>query len=384
MGKRKILAGLTALVLCLGILCPVPVRAADVFFTAINDRVLELTNESMPVWSGGVLYAPYTTFDAATNGTRWGIESSYNKANSYLSLYDLEQRKFLEFDIQEGTCKDGLTNETFSARAILRGGRPYLPVKTVCAFFGLEYSCREITQGSLLRIKTDEVVISDRDFADAAENILNLRLRDYNQSQNSGQTTTTPTVPQPPVQEEEPVDERNVATYLSFRCEDGDYLEALLMVLKTQKAQAVFFLSPELMNQRSDLIMWMLGEGHSVALLAQGSDLEETSRLLEQGSRALEEQAFLRTAVVLAPSEYQKTLEDGGWICWNSTLELSPGDATGANYFARRTLNQLNGRKRATYLTLDVSENTLRVLPTLIRQLKEEGYHLALPLETRL
>ena len=59
-------------------------------------------------------------------------------------------------------------------------------------------------------------------------------------------------------------------------------------------------------------------------------------------------------------------------------------DSAGANYFARRVLSQLGTRSRDTYLSLDDSSNTARVLATLLRNLDEKGFDLQLPLETRI
>ena len=36
-----------------------PVRAAEtVYFTAINDSLMTLSSDTMPLWSGGTLYVP--------------------------------------------------------------------------------------------------------------------------------------------------------------------------------------------------------------------------------------------------------------------------------------------------------------------------------------
>ena len=47
---RSILPKLLALVLCVGLLLPVPVSAADLYFTSVNDRLLPLTSDTMPLW----------------------------------------------------------------------------------------------------------------------------------------------------------------------------------------------------------------------------------------------------------------------------------------------------------------------------------------------
>lgn len=376
--RNKILAAVVTLALCLTILCPMPVQAASVCFTAVNDRVLELTNEGMPVWSAGVLYAPATTFNQRDNGiVNWGIQTSYSRTNNTITVFDT--RRFLVFDLRNGTCWDDLTGVAYSGGAIVRDGRPYLPVDIVCDHFDLSYSYREIEQGELLRIKSDEAVLSDNRFADAASNTLNLRLRDYNQSQGMGESTSAPAVTP-----EEPEQAYRVSAYLSFRCESADYLEAILSVLDTRNVNTMFFLTPELIVQRSDLVMQILGSGHSVGLLAQGETLEETRRILTEGNRVLGEQVFLRTTVALTLPEHRQALEEEGWICWKSTLDLTPGDNSGANYFTRRVLTQLDGRTGATYLALDADSNALRVLPTLLLRLAEEGFDLRVPLETRI
>ncbi|MBQ8801249.1 MAG: hypothetical protein IJZ52_03050 [Clostridium sp.] len=382
LGKRT-LAGAAALCLCLSMLFTLPARAAEVTFTAINDSVLKLTDESMPIWSDGVLYTPYTTFDAAYNGVNWDIECIYTKGGNMVTVMDIDRRKFLEFNLREGTSCDGLSGEEFSHGAIIRNGQPYLPVRTVCDFFGLSYSYREVDQGSLLRIKNEDVVLNDRVFMEAAVNVLELRLQAYNQSQNQSvpqepeTSVVSPSVP-------EPENEQSVATYLAVRCEQDTEIPAMLSVLEGHGVHALFLVTPEIARQRGDLIVWMLGAGHSVGLLAEGESLEQTRSLLEVGSRALERQACVRTTVAGVPTDYRETLEAEGWVCWNDTLELKPGDNDGPSYFSRRTLNQLSGRTRSTYLSLEAEENALRILPTLLGRLEEEGFDLALPLETRL
>lgn len=383
---KNYLAWLLALVLCLSVLVPMPVRAADVCFTAINDRVLELTNDTMPIWSGGVLYAPHSTFDAASNGVFWNLECSYNRNTNMITVFDIEQRLFLEFDLREGTCQDGLTGEDYDQGAILRGGRPYLPVGLICGFFDLTYSYRTIDQGKILRIRDDEAVLSDSKFLDAATNTLNSRLREYNQ-QNAVETPpaapVTPSTPQPPVQQE-PEDEQRVDTYLSFRCDSAELLEAILVILDSRNVYGMFFLTPELIEQRSDLVLWMQGAGHSVGLLAQGEGIDQVRAALEAGDRALASQVFSRTTVAYTDQAHRETLEQEGWICWNSTLDLTVGNSVGPTYFANRVIGQLGSRTSAAYLSMNVGENTVRVLATLLDRLEDEGFVLRVPLETRL
>lgn len=380
---KKFLAAILTLVLCLSVLVPTPVQAADAFFTAVDDTVMKLTNENMPIWSGGVLYAPYTTFNESDNGVRnWDIQVSYSKTGNRVTVFDT--RRFLEFDLKTGTCWDDLTGIAYSGGAIVRGGRPYLPVEIVCEHFGMTYSYREIEQGSLLRIKTDDVVIPDSRFAEAADNVLNLRLREYNQSQPGNGAASNPGTSQQPGQPLQPENEQSVKTYLAFRCKDAEHLDTVLAVMDGIREKGMFFLTRELIETRGDLVLRILGSGNSVGLLAEAGTIEETRELLDGGSRALAEQVFARTTVVLAGQDFHAQLEEEGWVCWNSTLDMTPGSTVGANYFASRMLSRLGSRTRDTYLTMDVGADTVRVLLVLLRRLDEEGFRLELPLETKI
>ena len=53
--------------------------------------------------------------------------------------------------------------------------------------------------------------------------------------------------------------------------------------------------------------------------------------------------------------------------------------------FAANTLRRLNRLNRQTvYLTMDADPGAVRVLPTLLRQLKNNHYLIRIPMETRL
>ena len=53
----------------------------------------------------------------------------------------------------------------------------------------------------------------------------------------------------------------------------------------------------------------------------------------------------------------------------------------GAFAYVDRILNQLKGRKMDTYLTLEGGPNGERILPGLLRRLREERYLVRVPLE---
>ena len=225
------------------------------------------------------------------------------------------------------------------------------------------------------------MVLSDAKLIDAASNLINRYLREYNQSINPAPDTTTPT--SPPTEPDES-NTTNVSTYLAFLCKDGHGLDQILSALDSAGNQALFFFTPEALEQEDDLVRRILGTGHSVGILADGGTLDQTRALLEEGNRALEHLAYTRTTVAYVPDGQRELLELEGWVCWDQTMALSPSGTVGPNTFAVNTLNRLEGRTRTTYLTLEGGENTARILSALLRQLRYEHFVVYTPMETRL
>lgn len=379
--KRPVLPLVLAVILAVGMFQPMPAAAANLYFTGINDSVAPLTSSSMPYWSGGTLYVPYTVFDANQNGVgvSLGLYTSYNHRSHIVTIFNLKQ--MLVFDLERGTCRDDMTGAAYDARAVMRYGKPYVPLYVVCSVFGLEYSYNQlsyISQGYLVRIKSADAVLDDGLFIDRARELINNRLRDYTQSLSPAETT--PTIPVSPSEPPE-VDGGNVATYLAFRCESADGLSAILNTLDGTGQYALFFLAPQVIEEEGGLVRRILGTGHSMGVLAEGEDVDGQ---LRQGQRALEETAHTRTTLAYVSADRRAGLEAEGWVCWEESLAMEPGPTVGAGTFANTVLNRLGSRHRAAYLTLSGGEAAARVLPTLLRQLASNHYTLSVPLETRL
>lgn len=384
MKKRRILPLLLAMVLVLGLFPPMPASAATLYFTAVNNSVTPLTSDTMPFWSGGTLYVPYSIFDGSLNGigVGLGLYTSYNRDSRTVTLFNLRQT--LIFDLNSGTCRDDVTGTTYISRAIMRGGRPYLALGTVCSHFGLEYSYSQlpdIPQGFLVRIKGSGTAMSDADFIDAARNVINNRLREYTQSLNPaestdpGPNTSTPSSPGGTAT----VGQDDTAAYLAFRCETQAGLTDILDTLSGNGCWAVFFLTPQLLEE-GDLVRRILGDGHSVGILVDGG---EAFLMLEAGSLALERAACARTTMVYAAGR-PEALEERGWVCWRETALLQPDDAVNPNSFASGAVRRLGKENKSVYVTLEGGENTARMLPALLRQLDRENYIVSVPMETRI
>lgn len=376
--RRRVLSVLLTAVLLFGL--STPVSAASLYFTAINDSIPPLTADTMPFWSGGQLYVPYTVFDSNQNGVNvsLGLYAKYSQSAGTVTLFNL--RQVLVFDLTSRICRDDMTGTTYSSWAVMRSGKPYLPLNMVCSFFGLEYSYNHlpsISQGYLVRIKSADAVLDDALFIERARDLINNRLREYTQSLSAAESTDPIAAARPSTPPE--VDGSDTATYLAFRCENGDGLSAILDALDQNRQYAVFFLTPQMIEAEGDLVRRMLGTGHSVGVWA--GDGEEGQ--LERGNLALEAAAHTRTTLAYAPEGQRDSLEQAGWVCWAETLLLEPGDSVGGTSFAGSVLNRL-GNRRTVYLTLEGSGNTARVLPTLLRQLRTNNYMVAIPIETRI
>lgn len=384
--KRRAITFLAALAVLITLSVPTPVSAASLYFTAINDSVTPLTSDTMPFWSGGIIYVPYTLFDSNLNGINvsLGLYTNFNRSSGTVTIFNL--RQMLVFDLNNGTCRDDMTGTVYSSRSIIRNGRPYLSLDMVCSFFNLEYSYHQlpnISQGYLVRVKSADVVLDDASFIDAASGLFNMRLREYTQSLNPAETTepstSTPPVVTPP--SSDPIPEENTAAYLAFRCENGEQAASILTALDGSRCWGVFFLTPQLLESEGGLVRRILGTGHSVGILADGG--EDIPSLLARGNLALEEAAHTRTTLAYVPAAQRAELEQEGWVCWNETLFLDPGDSVRASAFSNTVLNRLDSRRTA-YLTFAGSENTARVLPTLLRQMSGSHYTVAIPIETSL
>ena len=378
---RRFLLGLVTAAVCLGLLLPMPASAANVYVTSINDNVAPLTADTMPVYSGGVMYVPYTVFDGAYSGIDLGIYASYSRSGNTVTLFNL--RQMLVFDLSAGTCRNDMTGEYYSARAIVRNNRPYVPVETVCSFFGLTYTLNRlsyVTDGYLVRIASSAAALDDETFIDAARTLISTRVREYNQSIAPDPDITL--TPEPDTGEDD--SPSAVRTYLAFRCEDSAGVAGILDTLDDFGLNALFLFTPQALEGEDDLLRRALGSGHSVGVLAQGADLQETLSLLSGGSQILTRKLHLRPTVALVPEGQQEGAEAEGWVCWDETLALAPTATVGASTFAANTLLSLSGRTRAVYLTLEGGENAARVLPALLRQLAYDNFVVSTPMETRL
>lgn len=383
--KKRFAALMCAMALFISLFSAHAINAGDVYFTAVNDKLIPLSLDTMPTWVGGRLYVPASTFDSSATGVDLGF--FFRQNNNTVTLYTL--RQMLVFDLNRGIAYDRHTGEPLSVRAVNRNGRIYLPVETVCDFFGLEDSYNYTQHGYLIRIKNDNARLNDADFIDAGSIPMSADLQEFLRAH---QTQTPPSVPpsadppstpdSPTKPEQEPEVKPQQTVYLAFRCESGEGLHDILSLLERRNIHAMFFFSPQLLTQQDDLIRQAVGSGHSIGLLAQGSSADESRQALADGNRTLSRIARTAATAALAPSDQRTALQDDGWACWNETANAAPQANERSAAYTQRILRTI-GTRRTTRLTLTDSRRTAQLLPSLLDQLTQEEYRVLLPVETQ-
>lgn len=235
-----------------------------VYFSAANDRLLELTEDTMPFYSGGRLYISSSFFV----GTDLGVNYVRNRSMGLALLYTTKTD--LRFDLVNLTVydKDG---KTYSGRAIEKNGVIFFPIDLVCQFFGLTYSIIATATVPLIRVKSDTVILSDRRFIDAATSQMATRYEAYEKYVESKNAEKPPVVvdpPQPPVIQAE----EGQKVYLILAGSTREEIFAAMERMGSSKA--TFLLSVQQLED-GDLIRSVLGGGHALALRVQSGTEDE-------------------------------------------------------------------------------------------------------------
>jgi len=391
--KKRLIALLCAVVLCLSSVPARAINVGDVYFTALNLNLLPLSIDTMPTWVNGVLYVPASVFDSTVTGVDLGLYCTQSSMNNTVTLYTLKQ--MLVFDLSRGITYDHHSGQSISARAVNRNGRIYLPVEKVCDFFGLEDSYNYTQYGYLVRIKSEPGGLSDADFIDAASVPMASRLQELLRSQQTPVTPppavdspVTPVDPPAPPSGNEDQPKSRVQVCLAFRCETGEGLEQILNRLNDQNCRGFFFFTPEQIVQQDMLVRRIVGSGHGIGILAQGDTVEDSRRILIQANELLSHVARTGATAALVPDEQSRTLEEENWVCWKETADARPRENERTSVYAQRILRSIGSRSRTVFLTLDDSRNTARVLPSLLSGLHnpsgQEDFRILPPAETKL
>lgn len=298
----------------------VPERAAaadPVYFTAVNDTLLDLNDETMPFWSGGVLYVAYTAFD----GNDLGIFYSRSRDKMTVVLYK-QRSGALICDFTTDTIYDNSSKQIFSGVPLTRNDVVFLPLDVVCRFFNLDYSYTRISYGYLVRIKSDSVVLSDATFIDAASAPMAQRYARYERAhtaESEGSGT------EPAGTGSEPEAERTV--YLVVESTDTTLSAQVLTTLSSSRA--AFLFAPQSLTDADDLLRRLAVTGCAVALRIDASEgAERTLEAIGEANQALWTAATVKTRLVRLENASEETaaaVAEAGYCPLHFALDFSAG-----------------------------------------------------------
>ena len=265
-------------------LTPSETRAeTTVYFTAVNDQLLpDLSDETMPFWSGGRLYIPSTVI----TGTDLGLFYSRSRDKSTAVVY--RQGSALTFNFAAGTVADQ-NDRQYGGPAIVRSDVVFLPLDLLTQFFSLDYSYTRVTYGYLVRVKSDTVVLSDAKFIDAAAMSMEQRYNEYMKTHSeSNDPGNTP---------DQNTDGDRDLVCLALRVTDEESANALLDTLASNNATATFLFSEEQLSSLGDPPRRVVISGNAAALRidAHARSARSSAQTTRYGPRATKKRGSSRS-----------------------------------------------------------------------------------------
>lgn len=315
--KKRLFCIVLAAALALALLPGAPAAADEKLeFISINDTLPpELINGAVSY--GGLTYVPYYTFSSYG----LGVSYSYFSFRSTAELYTRDRQLF--FELTTGKTYDGEGTE-YSGAAILRSGVVYLPLGLMCRFFDhITYSYITGNEyGSILRITTSDVVLTDAEFLQAARILMRSYYTDYNNRTDTDAPTGTPEPVPPPTPAEETHEGEKLT--ISF---SGTPTAETLDTLDRYGVKTCFFLSGEEILADPDALRRALGAGHTLGVRCGASPAEfaDTAALLFEAAK--------ETTILVAP-EGEGSEEFGALIDAEGLVLCESGYVGAANFRA--------------------------------------------------
>ena len=364
-GKRLLSLLLSVLMLCT-LLPPRASAAPTLYFTAVNDRMCDLSDETMPFWQNGLLYVAGATVDGPDD---LGIRYSYNQEKSVAILY--KGQRVLYCDLTAGTMENNRTGEQYAGLPIVRSGMVFFPITALAKIFDLKYSSTKIAYGYLLRIRDDNAVLSDEYFIDAATDPIQKRYAQYERAHAAAEQEN-----ETPAQVETPVRRDDLTVYLLLPAANGFMLTQLLSTLENYQSHATLLLTPELLESAGDGVRRAAATGNAVALCISAESADEALAQIERGNDALWRAASLRTRLVYLESA-DKTLRAAVVGAGYCPITINTSDFTRSGTHWADTALKWAGRSTSVRLYLGAESGVSSALGTALSRLRAENCTIA-------
>ena len=364
-GKRLLSLLLSVLMLCT-LLPPRASAAPTLYFTAVNDRMCDLNDETMPFWQNGLLYVAGATVDGPDD---LGIRYSYNQEKSVAILY--KGQRVLYCDLTAGTMENNRTGEQYTGSPIVRSGMVFFPITALAKMFDLKYSSTKIAYGYLLRIRDDNAVLSDEYFIDAATDPIQKRYAQYERAHAAAEQEN-----ETPAQVETPVRRDDLTVYLLLPAATGSMLTQLLSTLENYQSHATLLLTPELLESAGDGVRRAAATGNAVALRIDAATAAEALAQIERGNDALWRAASLRTRLVYLESA-DRTLRAAVVGAGYCPITINTSDFTRSGTHWADTALKWAGRSTSVRLYLGAESGVSSALGTALSRLRAENCTIA-------
>ena len=364
-GKRLLSLLLSVLMLCT-LLPPRASAAPTLYFTAVNDRMCDLNDETMPFWQNGLLYVAGATVDGPDD---LGIRYSYNQEKSVAILY--KGQRVLYCDLTAGTMENNRTGEQYAGSPIVRSGMVFFPITALAKMFDLKYSSTKIAYGYLLRIRDDNAVLSDEYFIDAATDPIQKRYAQYERAHAAAEQEN-----ETPAQVETPVRRDDLTVYLLLPAANGSMLTQLLSTLENYQSHATLLLTPELLESAGDGVRRAAATGNAVALRIDAATAAEALAQIERGNDALWRAASLRTRLVYLESA-DRTLRAAVVGAGYCPITINTSDFTRSGTRWADTALKWAGRSTSVRLYLGAESSVSSALGTALSRLRAENCTIA-------
>ena len=365
-GKRLLSLLLSVLMLCT-LLPPRASAAPTLYFTAVNDRMCDLSDETMPFWQNGLLYVAGVTVDGPDD---LGIRYSYNQEKSVAILY--KGQRVLYCDLTAGTMENNRTGEQYTGSPIVRSGMVFFPITALAKMFDLKYSSTKIAYGYLLRIRDDNAVLSDEYFIDAATDPIQKRYAQYERAHAAAESEQ----PETPPSVDTPTRRDDLTVYLLLPAANGSMLTQLLSTLENYQSHATLLLTPELLESAGDGVRRAAATGNAVALYISAETADEALAQIERGNDTLWRAASLRTRLVYLESA-DKTLRAAVVGAGYCPITINTSDFTRSGTHWADTALKWAGRSTSVRLYLGAESGVSSALGTALSRLRAENCTIA-------
>lgn len=340
-------------------------NASSIVLTAINDSFLPLESNTMPTKKSGEWYVPYNVFN------NFGI-ISYMQDNGD-SLVMQTENQTITFSLSQGYTYDKNLN-TLSQPAYNINDTVYLPVKLMCAQFGLSFSV--ITGENLIvRICDENAKLSDSNFvANTTQNSDEI-VDDY---KNEGKTEVPVVKPEPeppsnipePVPPEQPITPATVRpdfVYLSFMGEINEFSDDLLDTLQLYSANATFFIP---VNSKLDdnFIRKAIVMGNNIGFIVD--DEQDIVNKLDSANQKLFSLTGTMSRIVISENlQNIDAIQNAGYTVWKTSL-VAQDEKYNASKTTQKILNILDNTANPCVISLHHQKSSNAALTLILRDFK--------------